>query len=77
MATVEGVEGVTVINLQEITVQCCVCGETDMGRWGVPVDDTGLIVANDYAGEWSGKPACRKCWEIHDAGGLVGHEPKF
>lgn len=66
-----------VIYLNYPTAQCCICGEWDVSRWGVPRDDTGLIVANDYDGDWASSPACRKCWEEHERGMHVGMEPRF
>jgi hypothetical protein len=68
---------ITVIHLHRPQAQCCICGEWDLSHWGVPVDDTGLIVANDYAGEWSGKPVCRDCWAKHEGGEFVGDDPRF
>lgn len=68
---------VTVIDLYPPGAYCCICGEWDLSRWGVPVDDTGLIVANDYEGEWGAKPACERCWREHEAGMHVGTDPRF
>jgi hypothetical protein len=69
---------VTVINLNERSSFCCLCGKEDLARWGVPVDDiTGAVVANDYEGEWGGKPACEECWKAHEGGAFVGQQPRF
>jgi hypothetical protein len=66
-----------VIYLQYPTARCCICGEWDVSQWGVPVDDIGLIVANDYEGEWGGVPACKKCWQEHELGMHVGTYPRY
>ena len=67
-----------VIYLQYPVVQCCVCGEDAPSCWGIPVDsDNGLIVANDFDGEWGGMPACKSCWQRHENGEFVGTWPRF
>jgi len=67
-----------IIYLQYPTATCCICGKDDASRWGVPIaTDTALIAANDYDGDWAAKPACRVCWQKHDDGQLVGHDPAF
>jgi hypothetical protein len=67
-----------VIHLQYPMATCCICGNDDLLRWGVPIDtETALIVANDFEGDWAAKPACRECWSKHDAGQFVGHDPAF
>lgn len=69
---------VEIIDLHPITHTCCICGQEDLSRWGVPIDSgTGLVVANEFTGDWCGKPACRDCWRRHDNGELVGHDPGF
>jgi hypothetical protein len=69
---------VIVIDLYPPMAQCCICGEWDLSKWGVPVDaEAGAIVANDYEGDWGGKPACEKCWREHEAGAFVGTYPRF
>jgi hypothetical protein len=69
---------VLIINLHEMTAQCCICGEWDLSKWGVPISsDTGLIVGNDFDGEWGGNAACRECWAKHEAGEFVGLDPKY
>lgn len=67
-----------IINLQEPMARCCVCGRWDLSKWGVPISmETCLIVANDFDGDWAGKPACERCWKAHSNGALVGHEPRY
>lgn len=69
---------VNVIDLQCPMATCCICGEVDVSFWGVPIDtETALICANDYDGDWAAKPACKQCWEKHDAGQFVGHDPAY
>lgn len=69
---------VEVINMQRNDQQCCVCGMIDESRWGIPVSQrTGVIVSNDYDGEWSGKPACRVCHKKHEGGAFVGTYPRY
>ena len=71
-------ERMIVIDLSVPTITCCVCGDVDLNRWGIPIDsETALICGNDFTGEWGVKPACRRCYEVHDNGGLVGHDPAF
>lgn len=67
-----------IIYLQYPMATCCICGEIDVSRFGVPIaTDTALIAANDYDGDWAAKPACRVCWKKHDDGQFVGHDPVF
>lgn len=62
--------------LEEIT--CCLCGQPDEHRWGIPVDsETALVVANDFQGDWGCKPACRHCYAKHEKGAFVGTYPKY
>lgn len=69
---------VTVIDLYPLMVTCCICGTSDYSRWSVPIDEqTALICANDFDGDWCAKPACRECWQKHDDGQFVGHEPRW
>jgi hypothetical protein len=69
---------ITKINLQQSTAECCICGETDSSRWGVPISmKTGEVVANDFVGDWAAKPACRHCWQRHQSGEFVGLDPQF
>lgn len=69
---------VTVIDLFPAHACCCICGEWDLSRWGVPIDmETGLIVANDFEGDWAAKPACEECWRKHESGAFVGTEPHY
>lgn len=63
---------VEVINLSARWTDCTVCGEETPAAWGLPVWN-GLIVANDWPGEWGGVPACEACWEQHERGELVEH----
>ena len=67
-----------IIYLQYPMATCCICGKDDLSRWGVPIDtETALIATNDFGGDWSAKPACRECWQKHEDGQFVGHEPAF
>lgn len=59
-----------VINMQEPWTECTVCGADTLEGWGLPIWN-GLIVANDWPGEWGGVPACESCWERHERGELV------
>lgn len=59
-----------IIDMQEPWSTCRVCGAETPSRWGLPVH-AGLIVANDWPGEWAGSPACQACWERHERGELV------
>ena len=66
-----------VIDMNARGHQCCVCGEWDETQWGLPIGPHGAIVSNDWVGDWAGKPACRKCWQEHEEGGLVGQYPSY
>jgi hypothetical protein len=67
-----------VIDLHVPTITCCICGATDLSKWGVPIDaDTALIAPNDFEGDWGAKPVCRDCWKRHDEGEFVGHDPAY
>jgi hypothetical protein len=69
---------IEVIDLNVRHARCCICGEWDLSKWGVPIDmETALIVANDFEGDWAGKPACQKCWAKHEVGEFVGQYPRF
>ena len=72
---------VLAINLEQPMAQCCICGGWDLSRWGVPIAMSGpmagLVVGNDYKGDWAGKPACEKCWALHELGRFVGHDPAY
>lgn len=48
---------------------CHACGAECPSEQGLPVDECGDYVANDYTGEWGGVPACRRCYDVHAAGG--------
>lgn len=67
-----------VIYMQYPTAQCCLCGVETESRWGIPIDlETAQIAANDFVGEWAGKPACELCFRRHAAGLHVGEYPKY
>lgn len=69
---------VVIIDLWPPMAICCICGVPTLSRWGIPVDsEIGLIVANDYPGEWGGQPACSDCWRKHEGGAFVGTYPRF
>ena len=58
---------VTVVSLDPINNECCVCGAEDApGNLGVPVYE-GDVLPNDWDGEWFGAPACRRCFDIQSA----------
>lgn len=56
-----------IIRLHEPQIECIVCGETDVSRWGLAVYE-GQIVPNDYQGEWGGAPCCEKCFMSRQIG---------
>ena len=67
-----------IIYMQYPTATCCICGEETLSRWGVPIDmGAALICANDFGGDWAAKPACRECWQKHEDGQFVDHEPMY
>jgi hypothetical protein len=53
---------------------CAACGVECISEQGLPVDDNGDFVDNDFAGEWGGVPACRRCFDVHAAGGVAALE---
>ena len=59
-------------------VTCCMCGQEDLNRWGIPVDsETALIVGNDFEGDWGSKPVCEACYNRHQAGEFVGEDTRY
>ena len=56
-----------IINLDEPWTECTICGADTPSKWGVPVW-SGMIVANDWPGDWGGVPACKSCYEQHTRG---------
>lgn len=68
---------ITIIDMHQPQVNCCICNKISKNNWGVPIDDAGVIVSNDYKGEWSSKPACKSCWEKHENGEFVGKCPEY
>ena len=51
------------------TIECCICGATDINQWGLPFDsETAELVSNDFHGDWGCKPACRECHGKHAKG---------
>jgi len=67
-----------IIDMQDRSAQCCVCGEWDRANWGIPISAiTGSIVSNNYPLEWFGMPACRECHEKHESGAFLGEYPQF
>lgn len=69
------------ILMQEKWVQCCVCGNdynAILKGWGIPISTyDGLIVSNDFVGEWFGKPACKSCHDRHAQGEFAGEDTQF
>lgn len=55
-------------------VECAACGDEVPSEQGLPVDTSGDFVDNDYDGEWGGVPACRRCYDVHAAGGAAALE---
>lgn len=51
--------------------ECWACGAETPCQWGLPIDDCGDLVSNDYEGEWGGVPACQRCCEAHAQGILT------
>lgn len=63
---------VLIIDLWSMHVAtCAACDEETSATQSLPVDDNGAFVNNDYEGEWGGVPACRRCFDIHAAGGVA------
>jgi hypothetical protein len=58
------------IDMQESWTECIVCGAETPARRGLPAWN-GMIVANDWPGEWGAVPACEPCWGRHERGELV------
>lgn len=68
-----------VISMQSYSAVCCICGVETGDKCGIPVATdgklVGLVVSNEYDGEWAGKPACQECFDDHSRGRFVGEEP--
>ncbi len=54
-----------VIDLNEYWTVCHRCNADTPHNWGLPVDENGEYVRNDYEGEWGGVPACEDCYTWH------------
>lgn len=52
--------------------ECRACGAECPVRYGLPVDDTGDFVENNFDGEWAGVPACKACYDAHAEAGVAG-----
>jgi hypothetical protein len=63
---------ITLYPPQDRGTTCHACGAECAVQYGLPVDDSGHYVENDYAGDWAGVPACRACYQAHANGGGVG-----
>lgn len=51
---------VVIIDLNEFGVsECHICGKTSVNK-GIPIYE-GLVLPNEWEGEWGGVPACDKC----------------
>lgn len=55
-----------VIVLDEKWTECHRCGAETLHCWGLPVDEFGDYVPNDYQGEWGGVTGCERCWREHE-----------
>lgn len=60
---------VTIIRLDEPCIECVICGQGDVSRWGLAVYE-GRIVPDDYQGEWGGAPCCEKCYQAWKDGAI-------
>jgi hypothetical protein len=50
-----------IVNLNEHYVECFVCGELTLPKYGIPTyEDT--ILPNDWPGEWFGQTVCERCF---------------
>lgn len=54
---------ITVINLNPHDVKCHLCDAACEYRQGVPIYE-GMIVPDDYQGEWGGVPTCQRCYYL-------------
>lgn len=61
---------VEIINLSQHWCDCHICGAPTIVAWGVPVWN-GMIVANDWPGEWGGVSVCHSCFTRHERGEFV------
>jgi len=52
----------TIIDLWPIVADCVVCGDPSY-KSGIPTYE-GLVLPNDWDGEWGGQPACDSCREL-------------
>lgn len=59
---------VVIIDFQSAWTDCHRCGKATPHKWGLPVDsETGAIVPTWFDGDWGGVPACKACYEAHQA----------
>lgn len=66
---------ILVIDLTERWTECHRCGAETPCKWGLPVDESGSYVPTWYQGEWAGVPACKACYEWHEALSEKIHRP--
>lgn len=59
------------VNFNERWVECWACGAGTPYRWGLPHDDCGDLVPNEYQGETGNYPCCERCYEAHAQGLLT------
>ena len=63
MRRIECSRGITVIQLDEPTTDCWVCGtETYLDQGLAAYEDE--ILPNDWTGEWFGVHVCHRCYEL-------------
>lgn len=52
---------VHVIDLHGLHAECWICEQDTQTGLGVPVHE-GIILPDDYQGDWGGVPVCRRCY---------------
>jgi len=55
----------TIIDMWPIIAECVVCGAPSH-KSGIPMYE-GMVLPNDWDGEWGGQPACDRCRQIQGA----------
>ena len=55
---------VTIIDLHPVQEYCWCCNEFVLPlRHGVPAYED-LVLPNDWEGDWGGRPACQRCFDL-------------
>ena len=51
----------SIIQLDARIAVCHVCEAESPPHWGIPIFE-GMVLPNDWTGDWGGVDACTQCW---------------